>query len=170
MYFLPLPCPIPMRGALLLGGFLLGSGNFHAQAATYTVTNTNDSGIGSLRQAITYANGAPDTDEIVFSAAVFRSSKQTITLTSQLPFITGPLYIAGPLGSSARLTINRTDVSGTYGTFVGANSGPLTVSDLTLTGRLGGIQNAGSGHLTVQGCTFSGTDYGILAGAVEVPA
>jgi hypothetical protein len=38
-----------------------------AQGATYTVTNTNDSGVGSLRQAIISANTNPGPDTITFS-------------------------------------------------------------------------------------------------------
>src|ERR1043166_3441296 len=44
-------------------------------AATFTVTNTNDSGPGSLRQAILDANAASGTDSIVFSIG---SGGQTI--------------------------------------------------------------------------------------------
>src|SRR5215831_20548565 len=55
-----------------------------AAAATFTVINTNDSGTGSLRQAITDANGAgagPHT--IAFN--IPGSGVQTITLSSSLP-------------------------------------------------------------------------------------
>src|SRR5262245_56957064 len=38
-----------------------------ATATTYTVTNTADSGAGSLRQAITDANTAAGTDTIAFN-------------------------------------------------------------------------------------------------------
>ena len=38
-----------------------------AQGATYTVTNTDNSGAGSLRQAITSANTNPGPDTIIFS-------------------------------------------------------------------------------------------------------
>ena len=37
-----------------------------AQAATFTVTNTSDSGAGSLRQAILDANANPGLDTIAF--------------------------------------------------------------------------------------------------------
>jgi hypothetical protein len=41
-----------------------------AEAATFTVTNTNDSGAGSLRQAIEDANADTAADTIVFQAGV----------------------------------------------------------------------------------------------------
>ena len=61
--------------------------------ATYTVINTNDSGSGSLRQAITDANGNAGDDTIVFSGF---SGSNTITLGSQLPNISDNVTINGP--------------------------------------------------------------------------
>ena len=51
-----------------------------AAAANFTVTNTNDSGTGSLRQAIADAAAAPGDDTIVFSSLF--NSAQTIQLLS----------------------------------------------------------------------------------------
>lgn len=65
-----------------------------AAAATYTVTNTNDSGAGSLRQAITQAMATPAADTIVFAS----SANGVITLQSQLPDLLssgGALTITG---------------------------------------------------------------------------
>src|SRR5215213_10067459 len=64
-----------------------------AHAADFTVTNTNDSGAGSLRQAIEQANSASGADTIRFSIA--GSGVQTISPNSPLPFITDPLTIDG---------------------------------------------------------------------------
>ncbi len=61
-------------------------------AFTLTVTNTNDAGPGSLRQAILDANANAGADAISFSIA---SGPQRIVLTSQLPVITDPLTIDG---------------------------------------------------------------------------
>jgi len=61
-------------------------------ASTFTVTNTNDSGPGSLRQAILDANANPGTDSITFSIG---SGLQTIVPTSRLPDITDPVVIDG---------------------------------------------------------------------------
>src|SRR5262245_13689277 len=47
---------------------------------TFTVTNTNDSGPGSLRRAINLANANPGSDVIVFQAGL----TGTIALSSQL--------------------------------------------------------------------------------------
>src|SRR5258706_11084212 len=52
------------------------------QAATYTVVNTNDSGAGSLRQAITDANANAGADTINFDTAGVFATPRTITLTS----------------------------------------------------------------------------------------
>lgn len=85
--------------------------NFKADTPqTYTVTNTNDSGAGSLRTAITNANSNAAGDTITFSVS------GTITLSSTLPNLTdaqsvtidgttAPDDLAGPdikiVGSSA---------------------------------------------------------------------
>ncbi len=61
--------------------------------ATFTVTNTNDSGAGSLRQAITDANAAGGSDIIAFNIA--GAGPHTIALASALPTITGAVTIDG---------------------------------------------------------------------------
>lgn len=60
--------------------------------ATYTVTNTNDSGTGSLRQAIIDANNNSGSDTILFNIG---SGVATINLSSALPTITGTTIIDG---------------------------------------------------------------------------
>lgn len=60
-----------------------------ANAATFTVTNLNNSGAGSFRQALTSANGAPGADNIVFNIS------GTIPVIGALPGITGPISIDG---------------------------------------------------------------------------
>src|SRR5262249_24038965 len=68
-----------------------------AQTATvmarYLVTNTPDSGTGSLRQAILDANANPGQHLIAF--AIPGSGAQTISPTSPLPDITDPVTIDG---------------------------------------------------------------------------
>ncbi len=76
---------------LLSFGVLIGSAGA-ARAATFTVTNTANSGAGSLRQAISGANGTPGTNTIDFAIG---SGPQTISPTSALPSITRPVVIDG---------------------------------------------------------------------------
>ncbi len=71
-----------------------------ASGATFTVTNTNDSGAGTLRQAVADANAVPSDDVIQFDTTVFGTLK-TITLT------TGNLQI----NNNGTLIINGTGAS-----------------------------------------------------------
>ena len=65
----------------------------HASMATLTVTNTNDSGAGSLRQAILDANATPGLDMISFNIGA--GGLQTITPASPLPDINDAVVIDG---------------------------------------------------------------------------
>ena len=67
--------------AILLAGASLATGQ-----ATYTVTNTDDAGGGSLRAAIEYANANPGPDTIRFDIA--GAGPHTIQPLSALPWIT----------------------------------------------------------------------------------
>lgn len=96
--------------------------------ATFTVTNTNDSGAGSLRQAILDANAAAGEDTIDFDSGV----TGTITLTSGMLTVTDDLIISGP--GALNLTISgdnsvdviRVNPASTMGLFYIKN---LTVRD-----------------------------------------
>ena len=63
------------------------------RAASFTVTNTNDSGPGSLRQVILDANASPGTDTITFN--IPGAGPHTIQPASALPTITDPVVIDG---------------------------------------------------------------------------
>ncbi|MBX3055818.1 MAG: carboxypeptidase regulatory-like domain-containing protein [Anaerolineae bacterium] len=81
--------------ALALGGATaVTHANPHATANTYTVTNTDNSGVGSLRQAILDANANPGPDTITFAIGD-TGSQQTIQPTAALPTISGPVTIDG---------------------------------------------------------------------------
>ena len=66
----------------------------------FTVTNTNDSGAGSFRQAITQANAIPDADLGNIQFKIPGSGVHTIKPLSGLPFITGEVDIVGQTDSS----------------------------------------------------------------------
>jgi hypothetical protein len=72
---------------------LLFGASFPLAAATFSVINTNDSGAGSLRQAILDANANPGPDTIAF--AIAGAGVQSIALQSGLPAVTDPVTIDG---------------------------------------------------------------------------
>ncbi len=67
------------------------------QANTFTVTNNNDNGAGSLRDAMTTANSTPGKDTIVFNIPGSSVAARTINLNyaTALPTITDPVIIDG---------------------------------------------------------------------------
>src|SRR4028119_1601343 len=67
--------------------------NYASVLATYTVTNTNDSGPGSLRDAIDQANFIPGLDTINFN--IPGDGPHSIPLSQALPVITSPVIING---------------------------------------------------------------------------
>ena len=69
--------------------FAVGATALSAQT-TFTITNTNDSGTGSLREAITMANSTAGDDTIQFGTT------GTISLQTALPVITENITIDGP--------------------------------------------------------------------------
>ena len=93
-----------------------------AHAVTFTVTNLNDSGIGSLRQAILDANNATATDDTI----VFQAGLNGLLLTAGGMTITGNLTIEGP-GDS--VTINGNNAARIFTVNAGAT---VTLSKLKL--------------------------------------
>ena len=96
--------------------------------AVFTVSNLNNSGSGSLRDAIALANSASGPDTIDFASGL---SGNTISLTSGELVITDALTIdARPL--AANVTINANQLSRIFQII--ATTGDFTLGGLTLTG------------------------------------
>ncbi len=157
-----------------------------AQADGYIVTNTNDSGEGSLREAINQANANPGGDSILFN--VGRSA--TITLSSKLPKITDGSGLAIDGGNASitissdrkarvfevdttgklalnKLTVDRGRSVESSGGAI-RNEGTLEIDNSTISNSVntvrnplegtcgGGLFNARSGTAKVSNSTFSG--------------
>ena len=107
---------------------LIVVGATYAAAATFTVSNTSDSGAGSLRQAILGANAAPGADEITFAQL-----HGTITLTSGQLDITDDLTIAGP--GAKELAVSGNDSSRVFD--VEGSTTSVTITGVTVTHGFG---------------------------------
>lgn len=79
----------------------------------FTVTNTNDSGAGSLRQAILDANASADPNEIVFAIPPVNSTVRKITPLTALPIVSQPVAIRGLTQGTPGATTPRIELSGT---------------------------------------------------------
>ncbi|MGL6076340.1 MAG: choice-of-anchor Q domain-containing protein [Fimbriiglobus sp.] len=101
--------------------------------AIFTVTNTNDTGAGSLRQAILDANAAAGADDVIFDAS-FATAK-TITLQGEIA-ISQETRVIGP-GENLLTIANGAASSATSRIFnlaaVPTNS-KVTISSMKLTG------------------------------------
>lgn len=121
--------------------------------ATFSVTNTNDSGPGSLRQAIVDANAAAGADTINFTGVMADTTPDTITLTGGQLVITSDLTINGT--GASLLTISGNNASRVFQINPGVNAaiGGVTIakgnSDFG-----GGILNNG-GSLGIFNSTFN---------------
>lgn len=81
-------------------GLVLMHGTALAAPATFTVTNTNDTGAGSLRQAIDDANNnANPSDMDIIDFNIAGSGVHKITLASDLPYINEKVTIDGYMKS-----------------------------------------------------------------------
>lgn len=124
-------------------------------ADTITVTNTNDSGVGSLRQALVDAN---DGDTINFAVT------GTIGLTSGELHVDKSVTISGP--GADNLAINGNAMSRVF--HIGS-SRTVTIADLTITNGNAATDFGGgiySDHsiLTMDSCTMSGNSADVGGG------
>ena len=119
---------------------LLAATTMSAHAATITVTNTNDSGPGSLRQALAVAH---DGDRITFAVS------GTITLTSGGLGVFKNVTISGPGADQLSIDGNQSPTQPVFSV-----SAIATISGLTIRNSADGIDNVG-GTLTVRKCVIS---------------
>jgi parallel beta-helix repeat protein len=131
-------------------------GSFLVVVSPITVTNANNSGPGSLRDAIDLANLDPGDDEIIFDPIVF-GTHQDITLQSGLPsipFNSGNLTITGPGVNNVTI-----DAGGQFQILV-SQAPVLTLSGMTFANGLGNNVNGGallaSGTVYIDSMNFTG--------------
>ncbi len=177
-----LPCltTSPRKVLICLLGCLLGAATIQsAQAALFTVTNTADSGAGSLRAAIALANANADADEIRF--AIMGAGPHRITSLTTLT-VNNSLLIDGYSQAGAIANGNTPEQGGLNGTLMielsGVNGGGTGIafsgpsgSELTLRGlvinRFGTlVLDQGNGSLIIEG-SYLGTD--VDGAAVPTP-
>jgi predicted outer membrane repeat protein len=128
---------------------LFAAAAMSAHAATITVTNTSDSGPGSLRQALAVAH---DGDRIICAVS------GTITLTSGALGVVKNVTISGPGADQLSIYGNQSPIHIQPVFFVSAIA---TISGLTIRNSTDGIDNFG-GKLTVRNCVISDNSlYGI---------
>jgi subtilisin-like proprotein convertase family protein len=134
------------------------------------VSNTNDAGVGSLRQAIVTANSVPDLNDILFDNTVFNTA-QTITLTTGELSINSDVTINGP--GANLLTVSGNNNSRVF--FI-ASGFAATLSGMTITGGNGvgaGISGFGGGihnllgNLTISDSVISVNNASIGGGGIS---
>ncbi|MEH1971448.1 DUF4347 domain-containing protein [Nostoc sp.] len=154
------------------------------------VTNTNDSGAGSLRQALLNANATAGADTITFAGSVFTdATPNIISLTSGQLTITDDVTIVGTGASKLTISGNNAfsvfEITGTgtdvnidglkianandviYGSIFLDSNASLNLTNSTVSdnqGAVGGIFNRGNLNLT--NTTISGNQGSSLGGGV----
>jgi fibronectin-binding autotransporter adhesin len=133
-----------------------------------TVDNANDSGPGSLRQAIVEANGLVGTDAITFDATFF-ATPRTITLTTGELLISDSLTITGP--GAALTTLSGNNASRVFDIYNAVSLLDVTLSRLTVTQgkatRYGGGIFSNGENVTIQQCIISNNN-AVTSGGMSV--
>ena len=150
-----------------------------ARATTITVTNSNDNGPGSLRQALAVANNGDTIDATGVSGVISLTTGEL--LVSKSVTINGPgadvLAIDGNMisrvfttGTGATIAISGFTIRNGQGNFSGGifnvGAATLTISNSTLSGNAGafGGGSFNSGTLTIVNSTISDNTAGEGAG------
>jgi parallel beta-helix repeat protein len=123
------------------------------------VINTNDSGLGSFRQAIVAANAVPGTDTIDFNIAP--GGSQTITLLSELPTIIDPAVIDGTtqpgFAGTPIIELNGSSTVNPQGLIITAGNSTVRSLVVNRFNRSNGIVLRDGGNNVVEG-NYLGTD------------
>ncbi len=110
-------------GAATIGAAVLAPG---AEADTFTVSNLDNAGPGSLRRAVLQANTNPGLDQVVFQSTL----SGDVTLNSAIA-VTDGVGIAGPGAQQVTLDAEGSDrILSLYG--MPANNRGVAIADLTL--------------------------------------
>jgi hypothetical protein len=144
--------------------------SLQALSTTFTVTNINDSGVGSLRQAIIDANANTGADLIHFS--ISGSGVHTIALLSPLPNIVSQVTIDGYTQSGSSVNTSLLGNNALILIEINGNSAGIGISGLSLIAgsdnsivrglvinnfSTHGILVNGASNILISGC-FIGTD------------
>lgn len=129
-------------------GHRLGGESLEPRALlAVTVTNTNDSGSGSLRQAITTVNAAKAAETITFQDL----GAATISVESALPALTNPAGTTFSFGgTTTAVTLDGSQSAGADGLSIASGANSVSLSGIALT-----IQNFDSGLKLLGGSTGS---------------
>ncbi|MBP6214389.1 MAG: VCBS repeat-containing protein [Pyrinomonadaceae bacterium] len=141
----------------ILSGIVVMAAIAEVNAATFTVTNINDTGAGSLRQAVLDANAAATADTIVFDASfgVPRTIVLATTIQISPAASVDTLTITGP--GANLLTITKPTAAGSRALFVGLNGTPAdttTITGINFSDHVGGAIDNRS-ILNISNCTFT---------------
>jgi hypothetical protein len=165
----PRRAQVAAGAGLALGATLGITGTAHA--ADFTVTNLNDSGGGSLRQAVNDADNNSGADRILFQSGL----SGTINLTTGQLDIDDPVEIQGP--GPGTLTVQNTGASRIAYVHPGDGQS-VTISGLTLIGASGNdVQSGGvfwtggigsNSNLTISNSVLTGSEAVSNGGGVYV--
>jgi predicted outer membrane repeat protein len=169
-------------------GLAIDDVSVNIDATTYIVTNTNDNGTGSLRQAIINANNDPGIETIIFDqTGIFGDAiPDTIILTSGELSVSKGVIIQGTganklaisgnnashvFNATASLSIDGLNITGGNAVNGGGiySSSSVTVSNSIISGNTasnsgGGIYSTSS--VTVSNSTFSGNTANTNGGGI----